>query len=83
METISKLSKWYGPIAIAFGLILCLYGFKMIAITVAFLLFLSISALFFMFTVLIVFGATLTDTKVIVAMIISIAIGIAGAYFLT
>ena len=82
-ETMSPLKNFYGAVMIAFGLVVCLYGYKLISFIVGSLIFATFGISTFMFVVFIVFGQEVTGTKLFLGILVSIVAGLEGAYVLT
>jgi len=82
-KMIQGLADFYGAFMIGFGLILCLYGYKMIQITIGIFVFGSIAMSVFMFSVVVIFGSSLTGAKVLVAALLGAVAGGFGAKYLT
>ena len=80
-QTLKSLGKWWGAVMIPSGLVLTLFGFKMIQFTFALLIFLSLAVGTFLLFVLVVFATSLSTPKLIFVALLSVAAGGSGAFY--
>ena len=81
-ETFSDLGKWWGAILIPVGFLLVFFGYKLVQLTVAVMIFLIAATLMFLFLVLQVFSTSLNENKVMLICGFSFITGMAAAYWL-